>query len=230
MKHLKRRVRSALCAALCLALGAALVPFAAAEDAVDTYIGEISGPPISMAAVDDPNAPIITKQPFSETRYVQNGKSFEMRVEAQLPEGVKGELSYAWYKYVSDGNYELVGVGATATIQTEAFDVSNLTYSNLFGRVFAIFEGGQYCVVVTNHYQDAEGNAHTAGVGLDEWIRVRQLPNMSGFMMAMVRHSFSGLLGVLLALPLLPFYGLMLIPMRSMQSRAERAYQQYWAS
>jgi len=118
MKHIKR----ALCAALCLALCCAMGVFAAAEEAADPY------------------APVITQQPQRLKFVLNNGTDsvIFLEVQARLPDGVKGEISYAWY----DAAYPQTLIETAPKLaQSTAF---------LIDRGFS--NGRSYYVIVTNTY------------------------------------------------------------------------------
>ena len=118
-----------------------------------------------------PNAPIITKQPANyyfpdsisnlTSHYVQAGNAFQLDVEAVLPEGSQGELSYAWYGYNwQPGDTKApVATGASVSLPTTEDMVlkeprtPNTTYN--------------FCVVVTNTWFDDEQVQHTASVKSD---------------------------------------------------------------
>jgi len=126
MKHLKRL----LCAVLCLALCCAMGVFAVAEDEVDPY------------------APVITKQP-KEFSSVRAGKSTTLEVQACLPDGVDGMLSYAWYEKMDPT--QPLSTSANAEISTLPEDLGTSYADNKY-----------YCVVVTNTFIDEEGQERTA--------------------------------------------------------------------
>jgi len=113
-----------------------------------------------VMAEDDPNAPVITKQPTTKFRfsipYVQAGTPLAIEALAVLPEGAKqGTLSYAWYDYDwQPGDTKLpVTTGASASIPT--------TEDMLFKAIEATgiksaYADLNYCVVVTNTWFDDE--------------------------------------------------------------------------
>jgi hypothetical protein len=126
---MKNAAKRMLCFLLSFLLLAAFAPTAAA---VSTY------------------APIITKQP-RKLEGAWAGKEIPVKVKAKLPEGVPGELSYAWYDYdwQPDSTEPPVATGEKAGIPTESS--------------VAIYQKRVYCVVVTNTYVDpADGETKTA--------------------------------------------------------------------
>lgn len=98
----------------------------------------------------DPNAPVITKQPMTRKIVIREGKDIKLEVEARLPDGVEGMLSYAWYDY----NWQLgdttepVAIGAKTTLRAVPPEDEESHFP--------------YCVVVTNTYRDSGGNEKTA--------------------------------------------------------------------
>jgi hypothetical protein len=106
--------------------------------------------PMASAAVD-PNAPVITKQPSSSLKYIKTGKSFTLTVQADLLIGAEGTLSYAWYE--SPGN-QLIATGSAARITATASNGS-------------MFPSSYYYVVITNTYNDENGDQQTASIQSD---------------------------------------------------------------
>jgi len=131
------RTKRVLSLLLSLVLGAALFAPAVAAD----------------GAALDPYAPVIMKQPKEEIYQVAaypRGRNFTLEVEARLPEGVDGVLSYAWYDFdwTPESMAAPVAVGAKLELPIPEKDIE-LTY----------------CAVVTNTYVDPEdGETKTAYV------------------------------------------------------------------
>jgi len=113
--------------------------------------------PVASAA-DDPNAPIITKQPTKSngTFYLQAGKALQLDVEATPPEGSQGTLSYAWYDYnwQQGDTAPPVATGASVTIPTSEDMVLKVFEES--GRISSSSAIFIYCVVVTNTWLDDE--------------------------------------------------------------------------
>ena len=129
-----------LCIALTLALGLAL--FAP-----------------GVSAADDPNAPVITQPLPTAQVYTRVGLNLRLNVRAQLPEGVEGTLSYAWW-------YEESGRDNTWTQIASATDenlVMKMTMDMLFTDQKRVINHERvFRVVVTNTYIDEAGNEQTA--------------------------------------------------------------------
>jgi len=128
MKHTKRVLSIALVLALALAL---ILPATASE-------------------APNPNAPIITRQPNhvfpTSSILVRTGRSFELEVQARLPDGVTGELSFEWFEV---GNDEPVATGPRAVFQI-----------GMNGSI--VTNDISFYAVVTNTYLDGDGNEQTA--------------------------------------------------------------------
>ncbi|MDR2686257.1 MAG: hypothetical protein LBB75_00770 [Oscillospiraceae bacterium] len=112
------------------------------------------------AAADDPNAPVITMQPKAEKATVQLGKELKLEALAQLPDGAKGTLSYAWYAYVTwapeiDTTLRPIATGAKVSIPVTQEMIG-------FGDTAALASGGPFYVVVTNTYTDGKGKTQKA--------------------------------------------------------------------
>jgi len=110
-------------------------------------------------ATEDPNAPIITKQPKSLVAMFA-GNTLTVEVEAALPVGTAGSggtLSYAWYDYDwQPGSLrEPIATGAKVTIDIP------VTAMETFGREMAD-ANRLICAVVTNTYEDDQGGTKTA--------------------------------------------------------------------
>ena len=109
------------------------------------------------SAADDPNAPVITKQPCnpynrSATLFLQAGNAFHLEVEAALPEGSQGTLSYAWYDYnwQPGDTSPPVATGASVDIHTTEDTVIAGGVRLSFATII------DYCVVATNTWLDDE--------------------------------------------------------------------------
>ncbi|MDR2686260.1 MAG: hypothetical protein LBB75_00785 [Oscillospiraceae bacterium] len=129
-----------LCIALALLLGSALLA------------------PAALAA-EDPNAPVITKQPKSFVALFA-GKTLTVEVAAALPTGTEGSggtLSYAWYDYDwQPGDFTApIATGAKVTVDIP------VSTDETFGREM-LDPNRLLCAVVTNTYVDAEGATKTA--------------------------------------------------------------------
>jgi len=101
--------------------------------------------PMASAAVD-PNAPIITKQPKLFT-IKRAGQDIVLEVEASLPEGSDGVLSYAWYDYDWQEEGKIrppVATGAKLQITDQDYAWTN------------------YWLVAINTYTDDDGATQTA--------------------------------------------------------------------
>ena len=110
MKTTKRILSVLLALALGLALGLALVV-----------------PAVAVTAKGGPNAPIITKEPVTfklvlTPKFV--GDTITLEIEAKLPDGVEGDLSYAWCLL----NGEVIGTGPKLDYVAE-FEGNNFIYA-----------------------------------------------------------------------------------------------------
>jgi len=105
------------------------------------------------AAGDPAYAPIITKQPKEQVT-IFTGKDLVLDVEAELPDGVEGTLSYEWYYRNDEVGRKEVGTGAKLVFPITKDIVPN-RYTQLEHKFFA---------VVTNTYIDAEGQEQTASI------------------------------------------------------------------
>ena len=147
-------LKRALCVLLSMVLGLMLlIPAAAANEATDPY------------------APIIMKQPNQpmNEKFVQAGKNLKLEVQAQLPEGIVGTLSYAWYDFNwQPGSLaQPVATDAKAVIPTTKnmlTDYNADAYEKMKGGFATTYK---YCVVVTNTYVDAEGQEQAVSVKSD---------------------------------------------------------------
>ena len=103
------------------------------------------------AGETNPMAPIITHQPNAGLRIIaaRVGSDITLRVRAALPEGVEGELSFAWFQYGYD---EPFATGAQATIEF-SMELREVHFGLL-----------SFYVVVTNTYLDDEGQEQTVSV------------------------------------------------------------------
>jgi len=102
--------------------------------------------PMASAAGDPAYAPIITKQPKASVT-VLTTKDLVLEVEAKLPDGVQGTLSYEWYR---DGR-KVDGNGA------------KLVYRS--GGIAS--HDSRFWAVITNTYIDDEGQEQTASLTSD---------------------------------------------------------------
>jgi len=125
MKTTKRILSIALALLLALAL---LAPMAFAEDETD------------------PNAPVIDVQP-QEIGGVKVGKTFTLTVQARLPEGVDGTLSYQWINAASGTS---IATGTSATL-TAVFGENGIGDDDLENPLYST---SYYYVVVTNTYEE----------------------------------------------------------------------------
>ena len=108
-------------------------------------------PMASAATAGDPAyAPIITKQPKAQATVFTN-KDLVLEVEAKLPDGAPGTLSYEWYRngYKIDGNDAKLIYPITDSLITkwDAFNVTN-----------------EFHVKVTNTYFDETSEEQTVSV------------------------------------------------------------------
>ncbi|MCL2106788.1 MAG: hypothetical protein FWH26_07030 [Oscillospiraceae bacterium] len=110
----------------------------------------------AAAAPPDPYAPIITKAPsFPAVVYV--GDTIRWEVEAALPDGVEGEMSYAWYNYGSTrGAYGLIATGPK--LELDIINEMREGYSRPTMRI---------TIVVTNTYTDEFGEEKTASTTIE---------------------------------------------------------------
>ncbi|MCL2495416.1 MAG: hypothetical protein FWE98_07160 [Oscillospiraceae bacterium] len=114
--------------------------------------------PMAFAAAEEGGlyAPYITKQARVEKTYVQLGKNLQLEVEARLPNGIEGTLSYAWYVKVPVGDGfedKLIATEAKATV---------LVTQEMLGNPSTLQTSTSCYVIVTNIYTDEAGQAKEA--------------------------------------------------------------------
>jgi len=114
-------------------------------------------------AAGEPNAPIITMQPKAEKTTVQVGKELKLEAQANLPDGIKGTLSYAWYAYVdwTDPGTKPIATGAKVSIPVTQDMIG-------FGDPAILAIAGNFYVVVTNTYKDSQGKTQKAYTKSDD--------------------------------------------------------------
>jgi len=110
----------------------------------------VFAPGVSAA---DPNAPIITKQPKAVV-YMFAGNTLNLEIAATLPAGSNGTLSIEWY----DDDWQLIATGANVKIDMPVADVNLLADTN------AAVQDLTYFAVVTNTYEDSEGQTQTVSL------------------------------------------------------------------
>ena len=108
-------------------------------------------PAIMASEPADPYAPILNKRP----RVTVKKDTITLSADAQLPEGVTGELTYDWYLYESMLSSKYVAAGASITVEAARRPIHN--YWD-FGEVLShLLVYPTYYVQVTNVYEDADG-------------------------------------------------------------------------
>jgi len=172
----------------------------------------------AMAATEvDPNAPVITRQPSGPTMIVAN-RTIVLEVAAELPTGIQGELSVAWYARATtrEDPAEQIATGARAEISSSSLGL--VFESEIFDDIF--MPGGEYEIyaVVTNTYIDMEGQERQASVTSNAFtVYVAPSPinilsvywNMAwsqGILMGLILFPLAMFLGLGLALQILPIY------------------------
>ena len=108
--------------------------------------------PAGATEAPNPNAPVITRQP-SVRPITFAGDPLVLEIQAELPEGVEGELSFAWFV---EGREEPIATGARVTIPTLTEEVV------YFLRHESVVLDLRIYVVVTNTYVDDDGEEQTA--------------------------------------------------------------------
>ena len=98
--------------------------------------------PMASAAGDPAYAPIITKQPKEQVT-IFTGKDLVLEVEAKLPDGAPGTLSYEWYR----DDYGVVGTNAKLV-----YPVKDDRTDNYYGMKY--YFSRPFYAVVTNTYTD----------------------------------------------------------------------------
>lgn len=126
--------------------------------------------PMTSAADDSAYAPIITKQPKAEVT-VFTGKELVLEVEAKLPDGVEGTLSYEW---ISSLKRRVVGTDAKLI-----FPITWYTTSNYSGMPYHFQD--DFHVVVTDTYIDEDGEVQTVSVKSNA-CRVTIVKDLGGFL------------------------------------------------
>jgi len=139
-----------LCIALTLALGLAALALPAAADSPDPY------------------APIITKAPdFPDA--IDEGNTLILEIEAELPDGVEGELSYFWYWNIYEWNSYVPGPPRATGPRLELL-ITDQTYYIKNNRYVI-----EINVLVTNTYTDGSGVEQTARTWLGKEIQVNRV-------------------------------------------------------
>ncbi|MCL2494650.1 MAG: hypothetical protein FWE98_03215 [Oscillospiraceae bacterium] len=182
MKSAKRILSIALTLALGLAL---LIPAAAAEPA-------------------NPNAPIITVQPRSKV-YIKTGDVLKLEVEAELPSGSEGELSYEWYAYYgTDSTYYYLR-RLMATGEVLEYLVLEETMPNPYYPAYRdLWSDYIFYAVVTNTYVDGDGQEQSVSVQSDpaavcavmNYRDVSSIHSWFGFILSMIIFPISNTLFV----------------------------------
>jgi len=121
------------------------------------------------AAGDPVYAPIITKQPKAQVT-IFTGNDLILEVEAKLPDGVEGELSYQW------GSHRLGLVGTDAKL---IYPITWYTTSNYSGMPYHFQD--DFHVVVTDTYIDEDGEVQTVSVKSNA-CRVTIVKDLGGFL------------------------------------------------
>ena len=150
MKHAKR----ILSIALALALGLGLFISAGAATKGGTFAPIITKEPV---VTSDPSLPLL--------HMFLVGDTISLEIEADLPDGVDGELSYAWYDYA----YPDYVLGEPLAIGQK---VELVLTSDM---VSASGTGISYCylrVVVSNTYSDENNEEQVAYETRDIWVEV----------------------------------------------------------
>ena len=115
--------------------------------------------PVLAAETADPNAPIITRQPQSVSYVIRlidgipwaYAANVVLSIEAELPDGVEGVLSYAWYHIHPDTGAHILQSPNGPIFEWKASSIDN----------------GAYYVVVTTTWWDDLAVAHTASAQSD---------------------------------------------------------------
>ena len=130
--------------------------------------------PTAATTPTDPNAPIITKQPKTSQIVIRDGKDVKLEVEACLPDGVEGTLSYAWYDYdwQPGDTTTPVATGAKTTVRAVCpFEkaMNEQRWDIIIGVGGLDLPAVPYCVVVTNTYTEGgvEKTAYTKSENMD---------------------------------------------------------------
>jgi len=109
------------------------------------------------ALAADPNAPVITKQ-WRIYSNVYVGETIAFEIEAKLPSGVDGELSYAWKLGPWGSNtYYAEGTGPRFEITFTEDMLSEIGFLSSYGHL-------SLSVVITNTFEDSNGDEKTASI------------------------------------------------------------------
>jgi len=141
MRHTKRALSILLALLLCITVFA---PMAAASDSVDPY------------------APIFIKQPKVT---LKGTTTVVLEVDARLPDGVTGELSYHWYRYYNMFSSTHVAAGASVTVDDDRKPIND--YRNFDQVLDYLLIYPTYYVEITNTYEDGDGNTKTSTITSD---------------------------------------------------------------
>jgi len=145
----------------------------------------------AFADNDPAYAPIITKQP--KNPLIPLAKStIQLDVSANLPDGVDGILSYAWYNcdWQPGVTAEPIGADAKLSFYTDTGSKNKLNSS------FTL------CVVVTNTYTDENGDAQTASAK-SELITFTTMFRLRDIYWYVIRTPFYSVRNFFISLPLL---------------------------
>jgi len=119
--------------------------------------------PAFAAAEIDPNAPIILRQP-NEAAFLFIGDTLRLTVEARLPQGSEGTLSFAWYYYEPEFDEEPKAIGAGQNLTLAI--THDFFYGDATPEERAMYAGKIYhfYVVVTNDFTDEDGQLQSVPV------------------------------------------------------------------
>jgi len=116
-------------------------------------------PVMASEATESANAPVITRQPAGPS-FLFSGLDFVLEAEAELPEGVEGELHFFWFE-ASSGM--LLGFGPRVTVSTAFTDIWRRLDLSTFDMARMLDEITlRHYVVVVNNYYDEYGRLQRA--------------------------------------------------------------------
>lgn len=118
-------------------------------------------PAVSAVDAPDPNAPILTKQPEA-TYYLKVGNALTLELEAELPAGVTGDISYAWYTYNWAYHHEHGGEMYEAIAVGPTLETPVLTWTDLLIDILSSGESTRYYAVAVNTYIDENDETQIA--------------------------------------------------------------------
>jgi len=123
----------------------------------------------TVSAADDPNAPVITKQP-SGPEEILTGRTLTLEVQAQAPAAAPGTISVAWFVVDEDGNLRAAPIATRARVAFPTTSLGHYLYSDDTPAEDDIFIPGgifKFYAVVTNTYTDGGGTQQTATITSD---------------------------------------------------------------